>query len=313
MSSPAGYDAVYEDYIQEKIAEQEAWLIENSYTEKYIEYKRFQIALEAVLKSSETVFSAQIKRASNDISQLKAIPIDDDNHSVVSFDIHLAEEELSNINYAGELTSVIYLSQMYMNLVNAFENYCIEQAKLLLRNHPKDGKFKAKTEISFSELAEIIKDDDDILEFILEKLLSEDERGLSYRTAYPVIEGYTVIKITTCERKAIERAIQVRHKLTHRNGRVDGEFVRKIASSQCDDPSQNAYPLIGNFKVVKGAMYGIQRNEINELIELVDHLVETIDSAICKSFSDMARYDPFDSQRELDEVREAVRMISHAL
>lgn len=309
-------DPAYDEYWQEQAALQHKMIQEQSNTSAYMKFFAEKEVLSgsfAILGKLGSFHEDRIKKEfdSNEAWQ----PEDGIPSSAKDYIEEQISREGAAINAALEVVLQSQRNQLFANLYNSFENYLIDLCKSLLISYPRAVKISANSTINYSEIADYISDPGIFVEKVISLIMGESDKEFSLFKVIPHLEKYlkqfNPDVIDADEKFAINRAALIRHKITHRYGQIDNEFLREMAKNSSVGPNPTLYEEIGKSSTAlkSGERYLVNDIEISKLSELINTLSSRIERIVCSNYTSLISYDPFDFNHEVDELIDGLKAL----
>lgn len=196
-------------------------------------------------------------------------------------------------------------SMAYANAVNILENYMLEMAKLLIQADPKRFATNLSSNFELKELTNLISNKDEMWDYIFRKFLRYDDKQSSLDGILKLTEHAGINQTDKIILMALKRAQSVRHKLTHRHGRIDEMFLDKRRSLQptkdnLDKSLDEKYRLVGNANITESQYYEITLLELNKVLDLTEDVAMHFEQQIEILFPSVQKFNAMDLLHEFD-------------
>lgn len=305
------YEA-YQQYLQEQAEEALATLQEASHTKPYLVFTSEVFTNTASLQLAHHAFQSRRQQLQQEYDRLNALPPanDDVRATFQHHDLRAARSALQDLDGAREFILRSQRQLYYANLVNTLENYVIDVCKAMLIQYPaevhKKINEKLKRTFSYEDLLPHLGDPNQLADYLLNTLIEGAEREYTLEHALKLLLNWDHFMLPGEEMQALKRCAQVRHKITHRHGRVDAAFITTIKGAQSGGVS-SPYVLVGNQSVNPGDTYRVSANELEQARALVESIATAVENTVVRHYPKLIAYDPWDWGHYMDDLERGIR------
>ncbi|PTA67371.1 hypothetical protein [Deinococcus arcticus] len=308
----AQVDPEYEAYLQERAAEADALLQADSHTKPYL---AFVTELFTNVKSLEFTHSSYLLRRKQLSDRAKKIEARISASPPEEAYLHLHELELERDAIRDLDGAFVHVMQSqrqlyYANLINILENYVIDVCKLMLVLYPTEVSKKLNKnlahEFTYGDLLPHLGNPAQLADHLLNTLIESSERAFTLDHVLGILLNWHQFTLLDDERLALKRAAQVRHKITHRYGKVDGKFISDIKSMQLKSGSATAYSLVGMMPIKAGDTYRVSVDEFTQARTLVEKVAAALEHTVVGHYPRLIAYDPFDWNFHMEDLERGI-------
>lgn len=214
-----------------------------------------------------------------------------------------ALEELALLEYAYHFVAQAQRQVFTAHLINTLENYLIDVTKKLLITYP--GSLKGQlphellTQVTYSDIKNLLGQPGEIQSYMLTRLISGGERDYTLRSVLKILSGLKhKVSLHREDIEALNRAVAVRHKLTHRAGKIDAQFLQEVAlpiDKKTGLPIiPTRYTNVGTTSLQIGETYQVSEEELNQVIELVSNIALAVEIVMTQHYPDVLTLEPWD-------------------
>lgn len=201
----------------------------------------------------------------------------------------------------------------YAHLVNALENYLIDVAKKLLVQYPGSLRAQLRQELtaqfSYWEVKGYLGQSAELENYLLDKIIEAAERNYTMFGVLKVLQGFASMHVPVQEERPLKRAAAVRHKITHRNGKVDAKFLDDIAALQDVPGSPSEYDKVGTAPVRVGTIYEVSEEEFAQVGELVSKVALTVEQVVAQHYPALVYLDPWDFSFHMRDMEDGLDVL----